>query len=177
MDATTTVQVSPFQAIGKTIGWSLRFAVLVISYFILFVAGAGLVAPYLPTAPAEPGPVPQMTALVIVCGATVLVIIWMIHSPRWHGWKLMLSLSVAFYLVMAIVTQLEAWYFLLGVTIGPQLMSRLFLQGLPTAFIFIPLAVIIMGRVRPLAGAKVSPDPMPLAVHVCLSGRLPSSWV
>jgi hypothetical protein len=162
MDATTTVQVSPFQAIGKTVGWSLRFVVLAVVYVILFVAAAGLVAPYLPTAAVESGPLPQMTALVIVCAATVLVIMWMIHSSRWHGWKLMLSLSVAFYLVMTLVTQLEAWYFLLGVTIGPQLMSRLFLQGLPTAFIFIPLAVIIMGRVRPLAGAKVSPDPMPL---------------
>jgi hypothetical protein len=99
---------------------------------------------------------------VIVCAATVLVIMWMIHSSRWHGWKLMLSLSVAFYLVMTLVTQLEAWYFLLGVTIGPELMSRLFLQGLPTAFIFIPLAVIIMGRLRPLAGTKASADPMPL---------------
>jgi hypothetical protein len=63
---------------------------------------------------------------------------------------------------MTLVTQLEAWYFLLGVTIGPELMSRLFLQGLPTAFIFIPLAVIIMGRLRPLAGTKVSPVPLAL---------------
>lgn len=162
MNAITTVQISPFQAIGKTVGWSLRFAVLVVIYFILFAAGAGLVAPYLPTTPAEPGPVPQMTALVIVCAATVLVIMWMIQSSRWHSWKLMLSMSVAFYLVMTLVTQLEAWYFLLGVTIGPELMSRLFLQGLPTAFIFIPLAVIIMGRLRPLAGAKASADPVPL---------------
>jgi hypothetical protein len=41
-------------------------------------------------------------------------------------------------------------------------MSRLFLQGLPVAFIFVPLAVIIMGRLRPLAGGKESPEIAPM---------------
>jgi hypothetical protein len=43
-------------------------------------------------------------------------------------------------------------------------MTRLFLQGIPTAFIFIPIAVLIMGRVRPLAGQPASPaiETMPL---------------
>lgn len=148
MSATTTMQVSSSQTFVKTLGWLARFAVLVLLYFILFAVGGALVAPYLPDMPAEPGPVPEMTALLIVCGLTVLVIMLMIHSSRWHGWKLVLSMSVAFYLVMTLVTQLEAWYFLLGVTIGPELMFRLFLQGIPTAFIFIPLAVLIMGRLK-----------------------------
>jgi hypothetical protein len=106
----------------------------------------------------------MMTGFVVVCAASVLVIILMIQSSGWHGWRLILSMSVAYCLVMTLVTQLEAWYFLYGVTIGPELMSRLFLQGLPVAFIFVPLAVILMGRLRPLAGGKESPEiaPMPL---------------
>jgi hypothetical protein len=164
MGAVNTLQLSPFQAVGKTIGWSLRFGVLIVLYFILFALGGGLVAPYLPTTPAEPGPVPEMTGLLIVCAATVLVVMGMLHSSRWHGWKLIVSMSVAFYLLMTLVTQLEAWYFLLGITVGPELMTRLFLQGIPTAFIFIPIAVLIMGRVRPLAGQPASPaiETMPL---------------
>ncbi len=157
MDSADTIQASPVRLAGKTIGWTLRFTGLIVLYFTLFVLGAGLVAPYLPTTPVEPGPIPQMTALLIVCTATVLVIASMIHSSRWHGWKLIASMSVAFYLVMTLVTQLEAWYFLLGITIAPELMTRLFLQGIPTAFIFIPLAVLIMGRFRPLAGEADSP--------------------
>ena len=88
----------------------------------------------------------------------------MIHSSRWHGWKLVVWMSVAFYLVMTLVTQLEAWYFLLGITVGPELMFRLFLQGIPTAFIFIPLAALVMGRVRAPAGGIAFPEinPMPL---------------
>ncbi len=164
MGATTTMQVSPVQAIVKTIDWLFRIAILIALYFILFAAGGAMVAPYLPTTTAEPGPVPQMLGLVIVCAATVLVIMWMIHSSRWHGWKLILSMSVAFYLVMTLVTQLEAWYFLLGITIGPELMSRLFLQGIPTAFIFIPIAILVMGRIRASGSETTTPEiaPMPL---------------
>ena len=164
MSTTTTMQVSPVQAIWKTFGWILRFVVLVILYFILFAAGGGLVAPYLPATPAEPGPMPEMMELLIVCGTTVLIVMWMIHSSRWHGWKLILSLSVAFYLVVTFVMQLEAWYFLLGITIGPELMSRLFIQGIPTAFIFMPIAVLIMGRVRATESDSVSPKIIPMSL-------------
>lgn len=160
----TARQALPVQAIGRVIRRLLSFFVLVILYFILFALGGGLVATYLPKTPAEPGPVPQTIALLIVCAVTVLVVMSMIYSSRWRGWKLILSMSVAFYLVMTLVTQLEAWYFLLGITIGPELMFRLFLQGLPTAFLFIPLAVLIMGRVYTFAEQPQIPDvvPMPL---------------
>jgi hypothetical protein len=160
MSATATMQASPVQTIGKTLGWVLRFVVLVILYFVLFAAGGSIVAPYLPATPAEPGPVPQMIGLLIVCATIVFVVMWMIYSSRWHGWKLILSMSVAFYLVVTFVMQLEAWYFLLGITIGPELMSRLFIQGLPTAFIFVPLAVLIMGRLRAPATDSTETVPM-----------------
>jgi hypothetical protein len=164
MSTANTLQVSPFQAAGKTIGWSLRVGVLVLLYFIVMALGGKVVAPYLPTTPAEPGPVPLMTALAIICASTVLVVMGMIHSSRWHGWKLVISMSVAFYLVMTVVTQLEAWYFLLGITVGPELMVRLFLQGLLSAFIFIPIAVLVMGRILPLAGEPVSPTISPMSL-------------
>ncbi|MGZ9164540.1 MAG: hypothetical protein ACXW4U_05120 [Anaerolineales bacterium] len=158
MSATTTMSISPFQAIAKTVGWSLRFVVLVVLYFALLALGGQIVGPYMPAlTTAEPGPLPLMTALWISCTAITLVIMLMINSSGWYGWKLILSMSVAYYLLVTVVTQLEAWYFLYGVTIGPELMWRLFLQGMPVAFIFVPLAVIVMGRVRPLERATESP--------------------
>ncbi|HEX6269002.1 MAG TPA: hypothetical protein VFZ43_02100 [Anaerolineales bacterium] len=164
MNAINALHVSPLQAIGKSVVWALRFVGLVVLYFILFAVGGGLVAPYLPVGTAEPGPVPANIGLLIVCAATVVVIMLMVHSSRWHGWKLILSMSVAFYLVMTLVTQLESWYFLLGITIGPELMTRLFLQGIPTAFIFIPVAILVIGRVRSPGEEADSPEivPMPL---------------
>ena len=83
--AVNTLQVSPFRTVGKTMDWSLRFIVLIVLYFSLFALGGGFVAPYLPATPGQPGPVPEMTGLLIVCAATVLIVMSMIHSSRWHG--------------------------------------------------------------------------------------------
>lgn len=164
MSSVDALPVPAVQIVGKTIRWSLRFLVLIVLFFVLFALGGGLVAPYLPDGPAEPGPFPELTGVLIVCAVNVLVIMGMIHSSRWHGWKLMLGMSVAFYLIMTLVTQLETWYFLLGITVGPELMSRLFLQGMPTAFMFIPIAVLIMGRIRPLEedGGVTAIEPVPV---------------
>jgi hypothetical protein len=145
----TTLQASPSQSLGRIATWILRFAVLVILYFALFAAGGQIVGPYMPAlTAAEPGPIPLMTAFWISCTAITLVIMLTINSSRWHGWKLMLAMSAAYYILVTVVTQLEAWYFLYGITIGPELMSRLFLQGMPVAFIFIPIAVLVMGRMH-----------------------------
>lgn len=162
MAAIHSLQVTPLQALRKVAVWLLRFGVLIIFYFILFAAGGGIVAPYLPVAAPEPGPLPQMTGLLIVCVCSALVIVVMIHSSRWHGWKLMLGMSFAFYVVVTLVTQLEAWYFLLGVTVGPELMIRLFLQGVPVAFMFIPIAILVMGRLRPEGGRLDPPFVAPM---------------
>lgn len=54
MGAANTLQVSPFQAVGKTIGWPLRFITLILLYFILFAFGVDCWLPiYLPATPAE----------------------------------------------------------------------------------------------------------------------------
>src|SRR5690349_24282488 len=105
MGAVDTLHVSSLQTVGRALGWSLRFIVLVALYFIVFAAGGSLVAPYLPATPAEAGPVPEMTGLLIICAATVLIVMSVIHSSRWSGWKLIISMSAAFYLVMTLVTQ------------------------------------------------------------------------
>lgn len=73
----------------------------------------------------------------------------------------MLAMSIAYYLVNTLVTQLEAWYFLYGITVGPELMGRLFLQGIPVAFFFIPIAVIVMGRLRAADNESTEIKPMP----------------
>ncbi len=129
--------------------WGLaRFVLLAVLFFIFFAMGGSLVGPALPDTVAEPGPFSQMTGIYIVSAASALVVILMILSSRWHGWKLMLTMSVTYYVMVTFLMQIEAWYFLYGLTIGPDLMPLLFLQGLPVAFIFIPLAVIILGRAR-----------------------------
>ena len=163
MEATNT-QVIHFQAIGKAFGWLFRFMILVMIYFAIFAFIGQIVSPYMPAITPEPGSLPLMTAFSIACISITLVIMFMIHSSRWYGWKLMATMSVAYYLVVSVVTQLEAWYFLYGVTIGPELMWRLFLQGVPVAFVFVPLAVVMMGRFHPLADVSQSLEIIPMSI-------------
>lgn len=164
MKAAYVTQNSPLLNVGKALGWIFRFAILLILYVVLFAGGGKIVGPYLPAIVPEPGPLPLMTGFLVSCVAITLVIMAMIYSSRWHGFKLMAAMALAYYLVVTLVTQLEAWYFLYGITIGPGLMSRLFLQGLPVAFILIPLAVLVMGRMRAPVTQINAPEnaPMPL---------------
>jgi hypothetical protein len=140
----------------------IRFVFLTILYFAIFAFSGKLVAPYLPAMVAEPGPFDPLTGIVIVSAACTLVIILMIESSRWYGWKLAAAMSLAYYGAVTFVTQLEAWYFLYGKTIGSELMPRLFLQGIPAAFLFIPLAVVVLWRVRKPAGEFPPFFPMPV---------------
>ena len=46
MGAVDTLHISSLETVGRAIGWSLRFIVLVALYFIVFAAAGSLVAPY-----------------------------------------------------------------------------------------------------------------------------------
>jgi hypothetical protein len=70
----------------------------------------------------------------------------LVLSSRWRGWKLVLGLSLAYYGAVTFVMQIETWYFLSNITVGVELLPRLFLMGIPIAFIFVPLAVFILGK-------------------------------
>jgi hypothetical protein len=132
----------------------LRFSALYLSFLVCFVAGSVAVAGALPDAAAsEPGLVPPAAGLLIIALINVAVVAALIVTSRWHGWKLALSLALAYYGAVTLMTQIETWYFLSSLTVDRRLLSRLFLMGIPPAFVFVPLAVRILGRWRVSAEA------------------------
>lgn len=138
--------------------WMIRFILLYILFIVFFALGSFAVADVMPaSATSEPGLVSPAGGLLIIALVNLLVIAALILSSRWGGWKLALSLALAYYGAVTFVMQIETWYFLSSITVGPQLLPRLFLMGLPPAFLFIPLAVWILGKGR--AAADASPDP------------------
>jgi hypothetical protein len=160
-----TSTAAPVSSVGLIlrIGFELaRFVALSALFFAALAFSSSLVAPYLPGTPPEPGPVDQLTGVVIVSMACTLVIVLMIASSRWQGWKLIAALALAYYGAVTLVTQLEAWYFLYGRTIGADLMPRLFLQGVPVPLLFIPLAALLLGRVRAGGDEGEAIAPLPL---------------
>lgn len=138
--------------------WVFRFTLLLILFIALFISGSMAVSGVMPANPgSEPGLVPESSGLIYIAVANVAVISALILSSRWRGLKLALGLAFVFYGSVTFVMQIETWYFLSEITVGPQLLLRLFLMGIPTAFIFIPLAVWILGKGR--LGEVPNPHP------------------
>jgi len=144
-------------AVRSFFKWTFRLILLFILFIVFFVIGSMAVAGVMPDVVSEPGLVPETAGLLIIALADLLVITALILTSRWGGWKLVVSLALAYYGAVTFLMQIETWYFLSSITVGPQLLPRLFLMGIPTALLFIPLAVWILGKGR--ATAETSPNP------------------
>ena len=110
------------------------------------------------TAGSEPGLVSPTTGLLIIGLINLLIIVPLIKTSRWGGWKLALILALSYYGAVTFIVQLESWFFLTANTVDAQMLPRLFLMGIPPAFFFIPLAVWILGKNR----STVDPTPNPV---------------
>ena len=126
--------------------WTGRTFLLLVLFLILFVIGSMAVSGMLPDIESEPGPVAKDVGFLIFGILNTLLIIAMILSSRWYGWKLTLALAAAYYGAVTFLPQIETWYFLSEVTVTTEILQALFIMGLPIAFIFIPLAVLILGK-------------------------------
>src|SRR5215204_1954363 len=136
----------------------LRFVLLVVLFIVFFVAGSLALVGAMPDPEvSEPGLVSATSGLLIIALVNVSILAALILTSRWSRWKLAVSLALAYYGVVTLLTQIETWYFLSSLTVGRQLLPRLFVMGLPTAFLFVPLAVWMMGKGR--RGSDPSPNP------------------
>ncbi len=133
----------------------LRFILLYALFIVFFMIGSLAVAGVLPdNVISEAGWVTETSGLLIIALVNLLVITALILTSRWNGWKLAISLALAYYGVVTFLTQIETWYFLSSITVSSQLLLRLFLMGIPTAFLFIPLAVWVLGKGRATVDAS-----------------------
>lgn len=123
-----------------------RIVLLVLLFFILYIIGTIGISDMLPDTASEPGLIPGTSGFLVYGILNTLLIIALIRSSRWHDWKLALTLAFAYYGAVTFLTQIETWYFLSEVTVTAALLPSLFIMGLPIAFIFIPLAVLILGK-------------------------------
>ncbi|MBK6967492.1 MAG: hypothetical protein IPH20_27250 [Bacteroidales bacterium] len=125
-----------------------RFLLLLMLYYIFFIAGSSAVASFLPDTNSEPGLVSAGAGILIVGVVNTLIVMALVLSSRWSGLKLMIGLSLAYYGAVTFIMQIETWYFLSDITVNAALLPRLFLMGMPVAFLYIPLAVWILGKGR-----------------------------
>jgi len=136
--------------------WIGRAALLLLLFNVFFIIGTMAISGMLLDVESEPGLVSGTVGFLIFGLINVLLISGLILSSRWNGWKLALSLGFAYYGAVTFLIQIEAWYFMANVTFDPELLPRLFIMGLPIVFVYIPLAVLILGKGKATDNAKPS---------------------
>ena len=145
-----------------------RLALLYILFLVCFITGSLAVAGVLPdTAPSEPGLVSPGAGVLIIGLVNVLVISSLILTSRWRGRWLAVALALAYFGAVTVLPQSETWYFLSSLTVNREVLPRLFVMGIPPAFVFVPLAVWILGRWRRTDPTRLAPS----------SGMTPAQWI
>jgi len=137
--------------------FALRVLVLTLVLTIVFMIAsnvAGIAQVPLPSAQAALIPTTQaqpatslLRPLLAYAFLVSLVIAWIIHSTRWRGVKLIGALVFSFYGLMTFIIQIESIVYLRA-KMPPGLIKDLFVMGAVVAFLFLPLAVLIMGKIR-----------------------------
>jgi len=126
--------------------WAFRFIILTILYFPLWILGTLVIGDLIPDTYSEPGLLSDATGMLILGLINTVLIVALIVTSRWHGWRLMAFLAMAYYGSFTFMTQIETWFFLTRITVSPALLPRLFLMGLSIPLIHIPIAVLICNK-------------------------------
>jgi hypothetical protein len=132
----------------------LKLIALTVLFFIFYLAGSMLMG----TTLMHEDPAMQQAALraiPIVCLVDTLVLALVILRSNWNGWRLMLAASVSYYGVQTVMAQIESAYFGPALGITAAMVKAMFMQSLPIVLIFIPLAILILGKGR----GNVDADP------------------
>ncbi|MCF8222311.1 MAG: hypothetical protein K9J25_04130 [Bacteroidales bacterium] len=130
----------------KILVWAFRLIILTVLYFPIYILGSLAIGDLVTNTPSEPGLVNEEMGMLILGILSTLLIVGLIVSSRWHGWRLALLLAFSYYGSFTLTTQIETWYFLSETTVSPELLPRLFIMGLPIPLLYIPLAILICRR-------------------------------
>jgi hypothetical protein len=131
-------------------------ALTLVLIIVLTIASdvAGLAQVPLPPAQAASTPTAQaqqaaslLKPLLAYAFLVSLVVAWIIQRSRWRGLKLVATLVFAFYGLMTFIIQIESIVYL-SAKMPPGLIKDLFVMGAVVAVLFVPLAVLIMGKMR-----------------------------
>ncbi len=86
-----------------------------------------------------------------ICFLNAAVMAYPIRRSHWHGWKLMGAVAVIYFGITDFLSQIESLVFLKYLThkMTAETIGWLLCRGAVTACLFAPLAVLIMGKMRP----------------------------
>lgn len=140
---------------------SAQFAGVTVSYLVCFVLAYSLLVPpaVVDSSSADQSSASSLT-LVVVAGLNVAVIGWLMLRSRWSGWRLAAAMILVFYAVQTFIPQLEALIFPgYASHLPPGSLQGILLAGFAHALLFIPLAVLMLGKWRADRPAAVPAAP------------------
>jgi hypothetical protein len=136
--------------------FALRVLVLTLVLMVVFVIAinmAGMAQTQSPSAQAS-APTTQaeqaatlLKPLLLYTFLVSLVTAWIIHNSRWRGLKLIAALVFTIYGLMTFISQIESIAYLRA-KMASGLIKNLFVMGAVVAILFVPLATLIMGKIR-----------------------------
>jgi len=116
------------------------------------------------TAPQTPPPPGSVLLPLLIFSLWVGIIAsYLILRSSWHGWALAAAMFVGMYGISTVVSQIESVAFLSS-KLGPGMLRAIFIQGAIAIALFVPLAVLILGKWRAAIPAEVSPAPVHIRV-------------
>jgi hypothetical protein len=157
-----------------TIRMGLRLTAAAVGYLVLFVVSYGALSPG-PASSASTGE-PAVAPLITVAILNTAVIGWLILRSRFYGWRLIATLFGVFFCVQTLLPQVESIIFQSSPGFANHLpagmVPRILAAGLVHAALWIPVAVIILGKRRADPIAATSGERPPLLAEL-LTWKLP----
>ncbi len=124
-----------------------KLILLTVLFFVIFSGGGDLLSTG-PELPATGQPGAAVLGLLLMSVVDTLVVAVIILHSQWTGWRLALATGFAFYGVMTFMSQIETLWFAPSLEIPLEVIPGFFMQTIPLAVIFVPLAVLILGKWR-----------------------------
>jgi hypothetical protein len=115
-----------------------------------------LPVPGIPSKPSTQIPENFLGPFLIFSVCVGFVLSYLILRSSWHGWPLVVAISVGMYGVSTVGPQIESAFFLSS-KLPPGMIRALFLQGAIATALFAPLAVLLLGKWR--AVSQLHPAP------------------
>jgi hypothetical protein len=130
---------------------TLRLALAAFAYLVCLALAYGLLMPSVPADPtAAASPIPPALVLPLVVALNTAVMAWLILRSWQVGWRLVGTMIVVLFGVQTFLPQVESWLFLafpgFAAQLPAALVPRIMVAGLIHACLWIPLAVLILGR-------------------------------
>jgi hypothetical protein len=159
--------------------FAFRVLVLTLALIVVFMIAtqvAGMGQAPIPSAQAASSPETQAQQAASLLGPLLaytflvsLVTAWIIQRSLWRGLRLIAALVFTFYGVMTFLSQIETIAYLRA-KMPPGLIKNLFVIGAEVAVLFVPLAVLIMGKIRgpEQLHAECVPSLKSHAAHFCI---------